>query len=1057
MGQTTTIPLPFDQGLSQQEAVEWLDSGASGSGILNGNFTKALAVDKRLGMSLVAKASSSYVGGPTTSLTSGIRTASWSRCAFAVMGIGSFGDAGLYSTIDNTNLYQSVGPLSSCRTVRRAIPATGVPSSNISTPVLVDIGTTRYIFYVSGTSTYVAAINYVSGDMVSPPVQLASGTAPDAIVATYLPGAASNQNIVVVLQYISTSTITGYYINTSTPGNLSFGSSFTKINVLGLDAAAFVGDPAHGWILFTYTSTNAFTWYYSTAAAGQLATGTLETVAGGVIGQVSATYGVGEFVAFWYSISGTLRFAALTGNGTGFAVTTAPLNGFSTGTGRVVASGIVRTAANTFLASAYWPVTPIGGSSITTPKGVTFSLSGAGTTLLTGTTPQGWLPTAKPFLGASGTVLQAGITFLSLYNNALFSYSAGASYQCTLYLLQYQQLIPQGGTLAIYSSVVSVAAPRQVDPISVFQTYSLYPNTTFQPGPLPAMSSSPGNVAVSRAACGLRTFGSSVPSSGASNGATWSVDYLFDSASQALLYQSAEVSGDLAIAGSVTTLCDAVSVQELGFTYYPEYVQATPGGGTTNLLVGTYVWAVVYVRVDGAGLRTRSAPSFSLPITLTGGATMGPPVVTACAQVMNAAQLFASEETVYAEIYRNSFGGSTFNLVTRVPAAANISFTDTIPDAAVSQASLLYTTGGIEDSVNPPGSTCLIVHKQRLWLVDETLKVIWFSPSFAVGEAPSFNETNTIPWLNGDITGLFSLDDKLLVGTLAGLWVIYGDGPSDTGQGNDLTTPQKIASDSGPVDWRAGCVFPGGLLYRSSTGIMLCDRGLSVSWIGKDIVDTLALFPTVVSSVLVSTATQVRFICQNATGQSTTLCYDYLAGKWLQHSYLQQPSAVADVCMSSSYATVTTDGNMWQEHSASDAHAYLDDDTSGAQHFVPTSVTPAWVKVQGVQGYQRARFAQLFFEELDDCGVTVAFATNYSTTVQQSHTWLSGAVDELPVKSVQLNAAGNIALQMALQVTVSDTQGANITNGRGARFVALNVELEQLDGTYPQIPSGGRA
>ena len=74
MGERTTIALPFAEGLAQQEAIEWQDSGASASGLTNGNFTKQGAVDKRLGMARLGFAA---IGGG--------RLTSWSRAGLSLV------------------------------------------------------------------------------------------------------------------------------------------------------------------------------------------------------------------------------------------------------------------------------------------------------------------------------------------------------------------------------------------------------------------------------------------------------------------------------------------------------------------------------------------------------------------------------------------------------------------------------------------------------------------------------------------------------------------------------------------------------------------------------------------------------------------------------------------------------------------------------------------------------------------------------------------------------------------------------------------------------------
>jgi hypothetical protein len=1054
MGKTTTISLPFDQGLAQQEAVEWLDSGASASGILNGNFTKQFAVDKRLGMGLISTGAQVSPGGSPYpgALAQGIRACSWSRGALAAAGIDVNGNGALYVVQDvppaaGQNIIP-LGPLPTPRVVRRGLPATqSTNSAGISTiPVLVDVprGTSfaRFAFYAQGAATWMTIVDANTGDLIQAPKQVYA-TAPNTISAVYLPNAPAASQVAVLL-FFSGSPGTAVGLQISASGTTV--TSKTPFSAYTADIAPWVGHPSGDFYLLYQSAAGVMTMQANNSVWTTQNNQFLETFAGTSSPcQIVATYGTTEMVAALYeNAGGNMRFAQIKGDGS-YTVVVAPETLLS---GVVTIRGLARAQGTGGVFFAHW-LSPSGNANLNTSIG-TYGLISAGVLTIYGNSPLGMLPVGKPFVMGS-TIFQP--CMLQLFSNTPPGTMTTVSEQVSLYLLAYTST-----SSTLPPLVVASVAVRQVDPWFV-GTGILTPNV-----------SQAGIVGATRFAVGLKTYGNDLPGVGQSFGPAWSADFEFDTTDQDLaLFQAVEVSGDLVLSGAVPMLSDGTQTRELGFFMYPEFLAATTAAGSSNVLTGTYFWAIVYKSTDASGQTTRSAPVFTqgTGLVLASGTTAAP--VLAITPLGVTYNDLAASGQVQAEIYRTLAGGSTFYFnqsvaISGMPGVGVVNFTDTTPDTEINTATVLYTTGGILDSVNPPAASCLCVHKQRLWLVDETQRVIWFSKSFAPGEAPSFNETNTIPFAQGgDITGLFSLDDKLLVGKLSGLFVIYGDGPADTGQGSDLTIPQGLAGDSGPIDWRAGCVYPEGLLYRSATGIMLCDRSLNISWIGKDVTDTLALYPTVLSSTLVPTATQVRFTCANAAGATVTLCYDYLAEKWVQHTYPFQAAGVASTVMAlatashpASYASLTSDGALWQEHATIDAAPYLDDDTTGAHHFNPTTVISGWIKLQGVQGYQRARFAQLFFEEADDCGVTISVATNYSSAIQQSKTWGSNIVDELPNNIVHLHIGAQLMMQAALQISVSDVQGTNMVTGKGARFVSLNVELSQENETYRQVPAIGR-
>ena len=1060
MGQRTAVNLPFAQGLQQQESAEWLDPGSGAAAVVNGLWAKHNALDKRLGMGRVSLASSlltsqgsPYVG--TMSL--GVAALSWSRCALAAAGLSAqAGVAALYSATDDGGAMVAHGPLPAVSALRRGLPT----SDAATTPTLVDVpyagGVRRFVFYgdTQADVTMMAVINADTGTMVAAPVQV-YGSSPTSILATYLPNAPMANQVCVVLWFAGSP---GSFVGLSVAGDGS--ASATKLTgpiAQCVDLAPFVGDPAGGFVLFYQTSGGDWYWQYRDPTWFVFATGSLESGTGncGSGCYVVANYdSLGEQVAFLYEyrLGGvpSVRYAALAGDGT-FASAVAPKT-IAAPAEFVQLAGLARLGPSEFLASWTTPVFPAwipGG--VGTTQGTLGVVTSTGAYSAQGVIPLGFLPVSTPFSPSGGLpAYQWCCTQLASQVTPPGSGSE-SSEQCTLYLLCVAPAA--GGGWVTYP--VATFAPRQVDPFFDYPTAGTF-------AALPAPSALTGT----RFAVGLRTIGEDSPAVGSSLGASWSCEARTDAASVRKLYQSIEVGGALHLAAAVPMIADGVSVVEDSYFLYPEFAHAALAAAGVTVPVGTFTFAVCYRRVDATGQLLRSAPAFTGQVTTTGG---GKPVeVTFPPYPVTFGDLAYPGTSVMAEVYRTVDGGSTFYLEAELGAeagGAQLGYTSVVTDAHLQTWSILYTNGGILDGVNPPSLSCLCAHVGRVWGVDDTRRTIWFTTAQTPGDAPRWNEALTIPYSSqGEITGLYSLDDKLLVGTAQGLAVVYGQGPGETNQGSDLTVPQPIACDAGPTDWRSGCVFPGGLLFASARGIMLCDRSLNVSWIGKDVVDSLAAYPEVLSATLVPTANHVRFVCRAASGATVALCYDYLASRWLTHTYPSQPAGVASAVWSpgtpargASYCTLTADGTLWAEHVATDPAPWLDDDGAGAPHFVTTSCTTGWVKLQGVEGYQQAQWCQLLFEGLDPCGLTVGYAINYDPTIRYSHTWPESVLDDLPRDLVQLHVAARDAKQMSLQVTVSDVAGPHTSTGRGARFVDLALSLVQLSDQYRHIPVGGRA
>lgn len=1066
MGERQFINLPFAEGLAQQDTLEWQDSAASASGVTNGNFTKQGAIDKRLGMQVLSNALVPFGPPLVPAISSAVRAMAWSRGNLSVASPGY-----LYSYAPATPGLAGVGQLPPVAVARNPLPSTAVPQDAVSALVPYSAGTLRVTMYVQpaqvtpgAVQLFLTATDAATGNIVLEPVGIRTGATGDTMYVCqvlYVPNAPVASSVVWLM--CQTAASTGFktgYVGTFNPiTNLPSGVLIATTQLQDTPDLALFQDYPGGAVVLSYiAATGSAVYDIRTTAMVSLGTSTITTGVSGT-GKISfaGSYNDATSLFVWGDgqkvQSEVFNNSILTLQGIIVTVATAP------GTQPANTCGVVRISNSQFLTS-YWQIT--GGTSANPGAPITctgnyYILSNASAVIGSGTIPTGLRPVAAPFF-VNGSVYQPAYLTTRLANLGTALTNPPQSEQGTLYLLQMPEVLGLGQTNGNIALPVATIAPRQLDLANLFtmSTGGSQPNAFGDGFHCPYVANYPP-VGPTQFSCDIRTVGAGVGAETGPIDAAWSVDFFFDAANQALqLYQPNELGNELRLSGGVPFVADASTTYEASFFMYPEGAFVSDSGsGTWGNTTGAYTWAVCYAYVDGSGLIDRSAPVFTKTITVTNGGTLPQvsiPPLFSWRQKTNAGQLFV-------ETYRTQVNASVFFLVDKVPVstAGLRVFVDGVADALIGTSSILYTTGGILDQVNPPAAICQTVHWGRLWLVDETAQNIWFSQAFNAGQSPGFNEALTMNFTDGGkITVLASMDDKLLVGKQSGLWVVYGQGPAVTGAGSDITVPQPIATDGGPVDWRSCVVFPGGLIYRSTTGFMLCDRGLNVSWIGKDVVDFLAAYPTVLAATLVPTATQVRFVCANNSGATITLVFDYLVNKWFQHTYPSQSapvaSAVLTVGASPTYSTVTTDGQLWAENTS-----YYDTNAAGTPVFVPTVVTTAWNKIQGVQGYQRARQVQLLFEEMDDCGITMSFAVNYQSAIVQTYSWPSAVIDRLPNAIVQQHVGGAYMKQLALQVTVSDTPGTNATNGRGARFVGLSLELEALDGRYRQVPSIGKA
>ena len=450
---------------------------------------------------------------------------------------------------------------------------------------------------------------------------------------------------------------------------------------------------------------------------------------------------------------------------------------------------------------------------------------------------------------------------------------------------------------------------------------------------------------------------------------------------------------------------------------------------------------------------------------------------------------YSAASQIVAEIYRTTNDGSIFFLVDTIrmvsdtpatPAPTTVQWpsggvADTTPDTSIDASTLLYTTGGVIPNVNPPAALISIVHNGRPIILAEDARTLWMGQAFNSGTAPGWSGSLTIPFAEGgDVTALASMDGKLFVFKQTELWAMFGlDGPALTGQGSDWTVPQKVSSNVGAVSQAAVVNTDVGVFFQSPSGIYLLGRDLSVSFIGKNVIDTLAANPIITSATLVPSATQVRFTCcadvSNGT-QGVTICYDYLLQAWTTHVYSWvgsfpdahfAPCPIASACIDDAnqqYTLLDVNGNLYQEWSTTATQPWMDMDINQDVHFVPTVTTLAFLKTEE-QGYLRATYAQLLTSmpsSPNNAGLKVQLAINYDPTIVQTATYPAAQLQGSGRCQMVIGAKWNQA--MSYQFTVSDVDSGVVgQTGQGARFIALAVELDKIGDRNPFFSSGQRA
>lgn len=418
---------------------------------------------------------------------------------------------------------------------------------------------------------------------------------------------------------------------------------------------------------------------------------------------------------------------------------------------------------------------------------------------------------------------------------------------------------------------------------------------------------------------------------------------------------------------------DGGSVVEQNFHIYPEGSTAS-NGSSGDLSAGSYGYIFTYEWQDNQGQLHRSSPS---PVTqVTASANTKNTLVIPTLRVTN-----KGGSAVNICIYRTIANGSvyflvasTFGTVLNDPQADTVTYTDSAADSAIIENLQIYTTGEVDDYALP-ATKALTNFKNRImavpfeggYEVDYSKQVV---PGFPVEFSPEF--VLNVGTVAGTLTTIAGMDDKTIFfksGLFVGPSIVYmvGTGPAASGANNDFTDPLPVAVDCGCIDRSSIVLTPNGLIFKSDKGIYLLDRSLNASYIGSP-VEAYNQYD-VVSSQLIPNTTQVRFLLSNGI----LIMYDYFYSLWATFT---NPAGVSDCIFQGQHTYVSSSGEIYQETPG----IYVD----GTSVPVLMNFTTSWIKLAGLQGYQRSFFAYFLAEYLSPHQWSISTYTNFSSNPDQN-------------------------------------------------------------------------
>jgi len=425
--------------------------------------------------------------------------------------------------------------------------------------------------------------------------------------------------------------------------------------------------------------------------------------------------------------------------------------------------------------------------------------------------------------------------------------------------------------------------------------------------------------------------------------------------------------------------------QELGFHLYPECLVADVTASGASPVAGHWMYCATYEWTDREGQIHVSAPSQPIEVTAVHDDDVVS-IILSCLHQGDPAKLDETRIVLYrttngpGPVYYRLLSSATHRL--NLSTAPYLYMTDNLgggggalPDTTLTQYATLYTTGDVIEHICPPATQIMNVFQDRIMLVpDEDPTCIWYSKTKRPEQGVAFSDVLTKRIEDGGrITALAAMDTREIVFKENEIRAFGGSGPNDLGLG-EFGADYLVTSDVGCVDRGSVVMTDKGVMFKSHKGIYMLTRSLQVVYIGAPV--EAYNYYTVLDAQLVETKNQVRFLLSG----SHMLVYDYLMDQW---SVFRPGTglwgAVDSAMWQNTYVMIKSDADVYVENAI-----YTDDLT-----WIKLLLDTEWIKVNGIQGFQRVRWASFIGDVYGDAQLTFDIYYNYVEIVHQTVTFPS--------------------------------------------------------------------
>lgn len=501
------------------------------------------------------------------------------------------------------------------------------------------------------------------------------------------------------------------------------------------------------------------------------------------------------------------------------------------------------------------------------------------------------------------------------------------------------------------------------------------------------------------------------------------------------------------------TRVDARGAAEVGFAVLPIIISLTPAAGGGLTASKSYSYAAVYVATNSNGRREISSPGAVVSIALGAGQTK---VTLQLATLDVGARAQAK-----IEIYRTGASGtllaSVFHLLDTIDAGpltfALGSYVDIVADTAIAASKILYTqVGQTLPNAFPPPSRFGVVGNQRLWLGGLLRNDVIQCSKLVLGDqSPTFCDNDSFRVvLPAAVTGLAWMDN-LVIFTTEGIYVVSGDGPDDSGNG-EFSPPARLPVPYGCIEPRSVVTCDEGVFFQTARGLYMLPRGFGAPVPAGDVVlDTLASSPIISGSVTTTKATEqtVRWICGSGTTSGILIVYDLVHKCWSIDRISDTAGASSYCCAGNWFANECILGEAQMSSLVPFKASTTSFDDSGAA--IAMVIRTGDIRPFGNLGEGVMSKVALLAELRSACTLGVTKFTEWGTS-PTGNIVFTGANPSVGQPAYAEAELGTAELRDAVSLRILWTETSTL---EGLAFIAMALEHEQGEG-LKRVPIGNR-